>query len=443
MTALIFGRFNMILKKITALFLSATMVFSGIGAVSTMAANNTKIFIVGDSTSCIYGSDDNYAVPRAGWGMYLDKYVKGAEVVDLAVSGRSSKSLTVEEEYQTLLNDMTKGDYLIIQFGHNDQKKSNEEDLKNRYTDPEGDKDTDGSFKNSLYKNYIKVANEKGAIPILLTPIARRSFDDEGNIKDTHGLYDDAIRELGAELNVPVVDATKMTSELYQELGLDATAAFHAIYKSVEKGDKGHDNTHLNHYGANVVALGISKMLANVDGINSYIIEGSNSNNWNVSRADFTYGIIRIIGGEYADNAERCFPDVDILSVDTTAISTAKKLGIVTGDENGNFNPSTAINLQELCTITARALKTEGVELNTDKSVLNKFNKADVLKPYAEESVAALLNLWGDVIPAYANPREIIDEGSAYTVYSLIYDEINEADENAVAQSIDEIEKVE
>ncbi len=433
----------MLLKKAMAVVLSGTMIFSSMGAVNIMAEESTKIFIVGDSTACEYGSDDNYAIPRAGWGMYLGDNLKNEEVIDLAKSGRSSKSLTVEDEYKTLLSEMGKGDYLLIQFGHNDAKKSSDEDLKNRYTDPEGDKDTEGSFKNSLYTNYIKVAQDKGATPILLTPIARRSFDDEGNVKDTHGLYDDAIRELGQELNIPVVDATKITSDLYQELGFESTAAFHAVYKDVTKGDKGHDNTHLNHYGAKIVAYGIARGLKNISGIDQYVVFRGDSNNWHVSRGDFTYEIVRLIGGDYADKAESCFPDVDVLSVDTTAISEAKKMGIVTGDDKGNFNPNNAINLQEMCTIIARALKNAGVELNYDKSVLAKLNKADELKPYAEESVAALLNLWGDVIPSFANPREIMDEGSVYTLYSLIYDEINEADENAPAQSIDEIEKVE
>ena len=129
--------------------------------------------------------------------------------------------------------------------------------------------------------------------------------------------------------------------------------------------------------------------------------------------------------------------------MDTTAISTAKKLGIVNGDENGNFNPNKAINFQEMCTITARALAVAGVELNNDTTILNKLEKLDELKPYASESVAALMNLWGDVIPDYANPREIVDKASVYTLYNLVYDEVNDADENTIPQSIDEVEKVE
>lgn len=432
----------MLLKRFLTGAMAAVMMFGTLGAVNVMADDNVKIFIVGDSTACIYGSDDNYAVPRAGWGMYLGNYVNGAEVVDLAKSGRSSKSLTVEEEYQTLLNEMGEGDYLLIQFGHNDAKKSTEEDLNTRYTDPEGDKDTEGSFKNSLYNNYVKVAEEKGANPVLLTPIARRSFDESGNVEDTHGLYDDAVRELAEELNIPCVDATQITTDLYQQTGPEDTAAFHAIYKDSSKGDKGHDNTHLNHYGARIVAYNIAKELGNVDGIREYIAFNGGNTNY-MTRAEFTYQIVRITGGDYAENTNDSFPDVDKSSEYAPAIAAAKELGFVTGDDKGNFNPDSAINLQEMCTITARALKYAGAELNTDTTVLKNFGKADEIKDYAKESMAALLNMWDGVIPAYANPKQLMSEGDAYTLYSLLYDEISGADENAEAQSIDEIEKVE
>ncbi len=430
------------IKKLLSGAGAAVMLLSSLGAVNVMADDGVKIFIVGDSTACEYGSDDNYAVPRAGWGMYLDKYVAGAEVVDLAKSGRSSKSLTVEEEYQTLLNDMGEGDYLLIQFGHNDAKKSTEEDLNTRYTDPEGDKDTEGSFKNSLYNNYVKVAEEKGANPVLITPIARRSFDEEGNIEDTHGLYDDAVRELAEELNVPCVDATKITMELYDETGLEDTAAFHAIYKDPEKGDKGHDNTHLNHYGADIVAYAIADELANIDGISDYIGFSSGAPEY-VLRDEFTYEITRIVGGDYAENTDTAFPDVAVGSEYAPAIATAKEIGLVTGDEKGNFNPDDAITLQEMCTVTARALKYKDVELNTDVSVLDNFTRADEIKDYAKEEIAGLVSLWEGVVPEYANPKQIMTKGDAYTIYSLLYDEISGADENAQAQSIDEIEKVE
>lgn len=433
----------MLFKRFLSYVLMTTTFITGIGATNVMASDKVKIFIVGDSTACIYGSDDNYAVPRAGWGMYLDEFVKNANVIDLAISGRSSKSLTVEEEYQTLLNEIGKDDYLIIQFGHNDAKKSKEEDLKLRYTDPEGDINTEGSFKHSLYNNYIKVAEEKGANPILITPIARRSFDENGEVKETHGLYDDAMRELAKEVNVPLVDATKMTMDLYQENGLEKTAAFHSIYKDVKKGDKGHDNTHLNHYGAEVVARLISTELKKIDGIKEYIDLGEEGNS-NISRYEFVLDVVRTIGGEYASSeTENIYSFSDVSGDYSKAISSAKEMGLVLGDNNGMFNGNDNITFEEMYTIIARALKFKGVELdsNTEK-FFAEYNK-DEFKNYSTEYMAQLVNLWGDIIPKNLNPKENVKFSEAYMMYSLIYDEVNEADENQAPQSIDEIEKVE
>ncbi|MBR1736681.1 MAG: hypothetical protein IJ736_06640, partial [Firmicutes bacterium] len=191
-----------IFKKVISAAVSVSMLFTACVSAQNVFADDTakKIYIVGDSTACIYGKDDKYAIPRGGWGMYFQDFLKdGPEVIDLALSGRSSKSFTSEEEYQKLKDELGSGDYLIIQFGHNDQKKSSDEDLEKRYTDPEGGKDDEGSFKNSLYTNYIKLAQDKGAKPIILTPVTRRSFDEKGKIKDVHGLYDDAVRELASE----------------------------------------------------------------------------------------------------------------------------------------------------------------------------------------------------------------------------------------------------
>ena len=154
------------------------MCFGAFNVTSAFASDETNIFIVGDSTSCIYGYDDNYALPRAGWGMYLGDFLRSKyHVEDFAMSGRSSKSFATEDNYKKLLSEMNEGDYVLIQFGHNDAKKSNENDLKNRYTDSEGDINTEGSFKNSLYKNYIEPAERKRVQrPVLVTPIVRHEL---------------------------------------------------------------------------------------------------------------------------------------------------------------------------------------------------------------------------------------------------------------------------
>ncbi len=435
----------MFFKKIMAGVTAFTLLL-GCMAVPAFAEENeamTKIFIVGDSTACNYGNDDNYALPRAGWGMYLGDFVNNAEVVDLAKSGRSSKSLTVEKEYQTLLDEMGKDDYLLIQFGHNDAKKSSDEDIATRYTDPDGDKDTEGSFKNSLYKNYIKPAQEAGAKPILITPISRRSFNEDGSVKDTHGRYDDAVRELGEELGITVIDATKLTADAYSELGEKGTATLHAIYASVEKGDKGHDNTHLNHFGAKTVASLIANALRESGNDISEYIAFSGGEMKGMTRFDYTSSLVRLIGEEYKDNSQVSFPDVAALQKDTTAIYTAKNMGIVTGDDKGEFHPDDAITFEDMAVVTARALEAKGISVNKDKAVLDDYKGKDSLSAYAEGGAAVMFNSINSDFTALTDPKAPLGQSIAFAVLSNVYDILNSDAATGEAQSIDEIEKVE
>ena len=220
----------------------------------------TRIFVVGDSTLSAF--NDPYYYPRYGYGTKLQDYLNPskATVVNLAMSGRSSKSFLTEANYQTLVKNIKKGDYLIIGFGHNDEKSES-----GRYTNPNGSKDEAGSFKNSLYVNYVKLAQDKKATPILCTPIVRRAPGEkyEGAVvhitKDASGFpggdYPKAIRELGQETGTLVVDLTQITKDRYETLADDKeTAKFHAqlTFKAAST-----DNTHLNTYGASVIAFDV------------------------------------------------------------------------------------------------------------------------------------------------------------------------------------------
>ena len=95
------------LKRIITGVLAGVMCFGAFNVTSAFASDETNIFIVGDSTSCIYGYDDNYALPRAGWGMYLGDFLRSKyHVEDFAMSGRSSKSFATEDNYKKLLSEM-------------------------------------------------------------------------------------------------------------------------------------------------------------------------------------------------------------------------------------------------------------------------------------------------------------------------------------------------
>ena len=176
--------------------------------------NPTTVYLVGDSTVCAF--DDKYYYPRYGYGTQLAGYLATeATVVNLALSGRSSKSFITEDNYTTLKNSLKAGDYLLIGFGHNDEKS----DDSARFTDASKDYTDPTSFGYHLYEYYIKLALDAGATPILCTPVVRAKTNDdysgnEGHVTAT-GDYAQAIRDLGAALEVDVIDLTAITKAEY------------------------------------------------------------------------------------------------------------------------------------------------------------------------------------------------------------------------------------
>lgn len=239
-----------------------------------------KIYLVGDSTVCSFS--DNYYLPRYGYGTQLYNYLNcdASQIVNLALSGRSSKSFLTESNYTTLKNSIAEGDYLIIGFGHNDEK--SEEDA--RYTDANGDYTTPttangDSFQYILFENYIKLATEAGATPILCTPIVR--YDSAGSYSGAKvhnttssdklgkgGDYSQSIRDLGTATGTTVIDLTSLTKAVYQA---DNTAAQYFHAHTTYSGElpnatpDGRDDTHINKYGAKMVAYQFTQALLNTD----------------------------------------------------------------------------------------------------------------------------------------------------------------------------------
>ena len=269
-------------KRISCLLSALLLLVMSIGwSVMAMAddavnkdSSKPTVWIIGDSTVSSFA--DNYYYPRYGWGTQIDKYLDGTyEVKNIALSGRSSKSYVNDKEYNELTSGMKQGDYLLIGFGHNDEKAEAD-----RYTDPNGDYKTAGSFANSLYENYIKPAQAAGTTVILCTPIVRRTATAEWSDSNLHitkdsgdfkgGDYAQSIRNLGKELNIQVVDMTKMTKELYDTLGPDETVNLHAWTSSKATSV---DNTHTNIYGGTYNAYLVTKTIKElgVAGISEHI----------------------------------------------------------------------------------------------------------------------------------------------------------------------------
>ena len=241
---------------------------------STPLPANNKIYVVGDSTVCSF-SDVMY-LPRYGYGTQLAEYlnVTGGQINNLALSGRSSKSFLSEGNYDTLKNSIGEGDYLIIGFGHNDEKN----DDPARFTSANGDRNTDGSFQKTLYDNYVKLAKDKGATPILCTPIVR--YDSSGAYTGakvhvtSDGDYAAAIRTLGEDTGTTVIDLTEITKTVYKA---DNNAALYYHAHGTYEGDPvtgnvtgaetpaGRDDTHINKYGAKMVAYQFANALKATD----------------------------------------------------------------------------------------------------------------------------------------------------------------------------------
>ena len=229
----------------------------------------TTIFVIGDSTAA--NKDTTGGKQERGWAMMLQEcfdrdYVR---VDNHAVNGRSSKSFIDEGRWDKVLEKLRPGDYVIIQFGHNDEKPKAD-----RHTDP------GSTFDYNLAK-FVRETRERGGIPVLMNAVVRRNFfvkapenDDDEKLRtqtfqdgvkmvegdsliDTHGLYRVAPRDVAQRMNCHFVDANRITHDLEQGLGREASKRLHMWFlpgsePSEPKGKQ--DNTHYSIYGARMVA---------------------------------------------------------------------------------------------------------------------------------------------------------------------------------------------
>lgn len=254
------------MKSLKSIFLIISVIC---GLTAAMPDKTTTVFVIGDSTAA--NKDTTGGKVERGWGMMLQNCFDADYIVvdNHAVNGRSSKSFLDEGRWDKVLSKIRPGDYVIIQFGHNDEKAQPE-----RHTDP-------GSTFDDNLARYVRETREHGGIPVLMNPVVRRNFlvkapviaDDEqlrtstfsdgvkmvegDTLIDTHGLYRVAPRNVARLMNCHFIDANQITHDLEQGLGREASKKLHMWFRpgeepSVPQGKQ--DNTHYNIYGAQVVA---------------------------------------------------------------------------------------------------------------------------------------------------------------------------------------------
>jgi lysophospholipase L1-like esterase len=207
------------------------------------ADKKITVFLVGDSTM---SNKEKSAYPETGWGMPFSIFFDSTVVVDnVAQNGRSTKSFIEENRWQQVMDNLHEGDYVFIQFGHNDEVK----EKVGRYTTPD-------EFSANL-ERFVKDTRSKKAIPVLITPVARRKFDSSGNIVNTHEVYAQLVKNVAAKLQVPLIDLNEKSMALLQQLGTENSTF---LYNHLTPGehpnypDGKEDDTHFNELGARKMA---------------------------------------------------------------------------------------------------------------------------------------------------------------------------------------------
>ncbi|MEV0635560.1 rhamnogalacturonan acetylesterase [Streptomyces sp. NPDC050619] len=219
----------------TAAFAAVPLAVGSTAPAFASSGRSRTLYIAGDSTAA-----QKYAAaaPETGWGMALPFFLqKGRPVANHAVNGRSSKSFVDEGRLDVVLAAIQPGDFLLIQFAHNDEKAEDP----TRYTEP-------WTTYQDYLRQYVDGARARGARPVLATPVERRRFDASGNAVPSHGDYPAAMRALAQEERVALLDLQALSLALWQELGVEGTKTYFN-WTATEQ-----DNTHFNPPGAIAVA---------------------------------------------------------------------------------------------------------------------------------------------------------------------------------------------
>ena len=210
------------------------------GAVVYPQNSPVTIFLAGDSTMAPKLPEKR---PETGWGELLNGFFVNDKVriENRAMNGRSTKTFINEGRWQSIVDDMKKGDYVFVQFGHNDSSKEKGE----RYTPP-------ADYRQNLMR-FVSEARSKGGFPVLLTPVMRRRFDKDGKFYDTHGEYPDIVRAVARELKVPLIDMHGLSEVVIVQYGGEGSRKLFLQLKPGENPNYPNgieDDTHFSPLGA-------------------------------------------------------------------------------------------------------------------------------------------------------------------------------------------------
>ncbi|GAA4321550.1 rhamnogalacturonan acetylesterase [Flaviaesturariibacter amylovorans] len=214
-----------------------------LGAAFALPERKTKVYLIGDST---IAQKEVRAYPETGWGTPFSHFFDSTvEVDNRAKNGRSTRTFISEGLWQPVADALQEGDYVFMQFGHNDEAK----DKTDRYTTPE-------QYTANL-ERFIAETRAKKAIPVLLTPVSRRKFDSSGRAVETHVVYSALVHDVARKTGVALVDLDVLSRQLYQQFGPETSKL---LFLQLAPGEHPNypegknDNTHFSELGARKIA---------------------------------------------------------------------------------------------------------------------------------------------------------------------------------------------
>jgi lysophospholipase L1-like esterase len=220
------------------------------------------VYLAGDSTMAEKRAEKR---PETGWGEMLQKYFdeRKVRIENHAQNGRSTRTFISENRWQAIVDKLKKGDYVFIQFGHNDQSKEKVD----RYTPPE-------DYRKNLVR-FVEEARAKKAIPVLLTPVMRRKFDADGKFVDQHGVYPDIARAVAKDYKVALIDMHRTSEKILAGYGAEESKK---LFLQLQAGENPNypngasDNTHFNSRGAEEMAkLAVAGIRERKIGLRKYL----------------------------------------------------------------------------------------------------------------------------------------------------------------------------
>ncbi|MCD7777269.1 MAG: pectinesterase family protein [Clostridiales bacterium] len=334
-----------------------------------------NLWLVGDEYMAGYSNDlTEYVVDRASLYDYMSEYLSSLLTVhSCGVSGASSKSYIETEEYQSFIDNVSAGDYVVIHFGTNDKIAGD------GYTSPDGDKDTVGSFQYYLYNYYVQPVKDKNAVPIIITPISEYSLK-KGEFEYTDEGYCDAARNLVSELQLYFCNMTENTAGLYKTAGENESRVYNA-YDS-----EGLIPNGLSEIGARTfVKSFLNSMLYSSSTFKSYI-QIPDEDEIYYTRGDFAEKLAAAFG--FKSTGIRTFADMSRGRNYVDSCNALKEYGIAEGDEDNCYYPEDLLSVSAYKEFMENTEKALSLETGIDYS---EYAEGDFVRDY--EAMNGILEL--------------------------------------------------